>query len=388
MPPATGIVISGLGMVSSLGFDVVTSCAAQRAGLTRRHPLAQAVAYDEAELEAPVSGAPLKDFTDGFIQSGAWVRMAVTALEGLIDYGQLPGREDARFWQTTGVAWVLPPLLFERFFWPEPEVPALLEAYCADLLARLTQLPLQMIPDGFIAGGPHGVATAVQRAQALFARSRLERVLILATDSWLDRPSINLLIREGRLKTSERPVGLCPSESAACVLVERASPAEQRGARSEARILAAAVQDAPEAPLEEDEEEAPVFSRSHLAPEWGRRLAMTVQRTVEAAGVREPFRGDILVDLNGEEWRARVWAYAQQLLHEQVDFAGSRLVIPAIAFGDVGAASGVASLCVATRSYVRGYALAHRSLVCSVSDDGSTGVLLTETTAQTQARAP
>ncbi|NVI96688.1 hypothetical protein HV824_00930 [Myxococcus sp. AM009] len=270
MPPATGIVISGLGMVSSLGFDVVTSCAAQRAGLTWRHPLAQVVAYDEAELEAPVTGAPIEGYTNGFIQSGTWVRMAVTALEDLVDYGQLPGREDARFWQTTGVAWVLPPLLFERFFWPDPEVPALLEAYCADLLARLTQLPLQMIPGGFITGGPHGVATAVQRAEALFTRSSMERVLILGTDSWLDRPSINLLIREGRLKTSERPVGLCPSESAACVLVERALNAGQRGARAESRILAAVVQDAPDAPSEED---APVRSRSQLAPEWGRKLA-------------------------------------------------------------------------------------------------------------------
>ncbi|NVJ14556.1 hypothetical protein [Myxococcus sp. AM010] len=385
MPPATGIVISGLGMVSSLGFDVVTSCAAQRAGLTWRHPLAQVVAYDEAELEAPVTGAPIEGYTNGFIQSGTWVRMAVTALEDLVDYGQLPGREDARFWQTTGVAWVLPPLLFERFFWPDPEVPALLEAYCADLLARLTQLPLQMIPGGFITGGPHGVATAVQRAEALFTRSSMERVLILGTDSWLDRPSINLLIREGRLKTSERPVGLCPSESAACVLVERALNAGQRGARAESRILAAVVQDAPDAPSEED---APVRSRSQLAPEWGRKLSMTVQRTLEAAGVREPFRGDLLLDLNGEEWKARVWGHAQQLLHEQVDFVESRLVLPAIAFGDVGAASGVASLCVATRSYVRGYASSHRTLICSVSDEGGTGALLTERTAQRPSRAP
>ncbi|ATB45390.1 hypothetical protein [Corallococcus macrosporus] len=387
MPPATGIVISGLGMVSSLGFDVVTNCAAQRAGLTWRHPLTQAVAYDEAELEAPVSGAPIEGFTNGFIQSGTWVRMAVTALEDLVDYGQLPGREDARFWQTTGVAWVLPPLLFERFFWPEPEVPALLETYCADLLARLTQLPLQMIPGGFIPGGPHGVATAVQRAEALFTRGRMERVLILGTDSWLDRPSINLLVREGRLKTSERPVGLCPSESAACVLVERASLAEQRGARAESRILAAAVQDAPEAPSAEAEE-APVLSRSQWAPTWGRQLASSIQRTLEAAGVREPFRGDILVDLNGEEWRARVWGHAQQLLQEQVDFSGSRLVIPAIAFGDVGAASGVVSLCVATRSYVRGYALASRTLICSVSDDGGTGAVLTEALPRKPSQAP
>ncbi len=377
MSSASGLVISGLGMVSNLGFDVVSTCAAQRAGLIRRHPLGDYTSFDEAELQAPVPGAPIKGFSDGFIQSGAWVRLASAALEDLVRYGGLPGSEDARFWQGTGVAWVLPEISFERFLWPEPEVPALLSKFCAELLADLSRLPLRMISNGFITIGSTGATLAMRHIQELFSESRLERVLLLGSDSWLDHLSMSQLIHQGRVKTAERPVGLCPGEAAAGVLVEKAWHARQREARAEARILAAASGPAPE-PLEVDDEDTPPRSRSHLAPGWGRNLATAVKTALATAGLREPFRGDLLLDLNGEEWKARVWGHAQQLLHEHVDFSRSQAVIPAVSFGDIGAASGVAALCLATRSFARGYASSNRALICSISDNGDTGAILME----------
>ncbi|MBU8900168.1 hypothetical protein KRR26_31635 [Corallococcus sp. M34] len=181
-----GLVISGLGMVSNLGFTVEATCAAQRTGVVRRHPLLDYVAYDESTLEAPVSGAPIRGFTDGFIQAGAWVRLGLAALEDLVRYGHLPDRNARAFWSKTGLAWVLPALQFERFLWPEPEVPALLERHCGALLADLAQLSLHMIPGGFFTSGPMGVAAAMRRAEALLAEGTLERVIILGTDSWMD----------------------------------------------------------------------------------------------------------------------------------------------------------------------------------------------------------
>jgi len=368
------LVISGLGMMSNLGHDVVTACAAQRAGLVRRYPLGDYSAFDEATLEAPVTGAPIKGFTDGFIQSGTWVRLALAALEDLVRYGGLPGPGDHRFWGTTGLMWVLPELSFERFLWPETEVPSLLKRFCGDLLAELSQLPLRMVPNGFITTGPVGVVTAVRQLEELFARSSLERVIILGSDSWVDRLSMGLLIREGRLKTTEQAVGLCPGEAAACLLVEKAAQAQRRGARTEARILSAALRPGQEVL----DDEAPPSPRSQQAPGWARHLASAVIEALEAAGAREPFRGDIILDLNGEQWKALLWGHAQVLLHEHIDFNKARMVVPCVSFGDIGAASGVAALGIATRSFVRGGSSTNRTLICSISDDGGTGALLAE----------
>ncbi|MCY1082653.1 hypothetical protein [Archangium lansingense] len=372
MPPAGTLLISGLGMVSTLGWDVTTACAAQRAGLVRRQPLDDFWCFDESELDAPVIGAPIQGLTDGFIQSGVWVRLALEALEDMVRYGELPGPEDHAFWRSTALAWILPEMGFERFMWPGAEVPALLERSCTRLLADLSELPLRMIPRGFFTAGPAGAASALGRIHEVLAREPLERVLLMGSDSWLDRLSMDVLIREGRLKTAEQPAGLCPGEAAACVLVERAAPARRRGARTEARILATAFRPAPGAM----DEESPGASRVRLAPAMARNLVSAIIETLQAADGKEPFRGDILVDLNGEEWKARVWGHAQALLQEHVDLAGVKTIVPCVSFGDIGAASGVAALCIATRSFVRRYASTHQSLVCSISDNGETGAIL------------
>ncbi|RJS21805.1 hypothetical protein DRW03_15815 [Corallococcus sp. H22C18031201] len=99
---------------------------------------------------------------------------------------------------------------------------------------------------------------------------------------------------------------------------------------------------------------------------------------METARIAEPFRGDILLDLNGEEWKAQCWGHAQLLLREHIDMHRVRTVFPVVSWGDIGAASGVAALCLATRSFVRRASSADRALICCLSDDGGAGALLLE----------
>lgn len=372
MPATAELLISALGMVSNVGRDVVTACAAQRAGLVRPYPLEGFWCFDESELESPVVGAPIKGLTDGFIQSGTWVRMALESLEDLVHYGALPEPADQRFWSATGLAWVLPEIAFQRFLWPETAVPALLERYCGHLLAELAGLPLKVIPRGFITTGPSGIVTALDRSHELLMRGLLERVVVLGSDSWLDRLSMDTLIRESRLKMAEQPVGLCPGEAAACVLVERAEQAARRSARAEAQVLAIALRPPPG----EIDEEEPTAPRLKLAPALARNLASAITEALQAGGGQRPFRGDLFLDLNGEEWKALVWGHAQTLLHTQMDLDRVRTIVPCTSFGDIGAASGVAALCLATRSFVRSHALTEQSLICSISDNGETGAIL------------
>jgi 3-oxoacyl-[acyl-carrier-protein] synthase-1 len=368
-----GTLITGLGMVSNVGSDVITACAAQRAGLTWRAPLTGYWAFDDGdELEAAIQGAPVPGFTEGFVQTGAWMRLALACMEDLVRYGQLPSHEDTAFWRETALLWVLPELAFERFGWPEPETPRLLEQHCGRLLESLSRLPFKHVPDAFFPQGAAGTAAALQRASRLMVTGAARRVVVLGVDSWLDTLSMGMLIRESRLKTGEQPVGLCPGEAAACVLVEDAEAARRRQASAQSYVLGAALRPAP-APLDED---APGASRVKLAPAMARSLAEGVEEVLGLAGLPRPFRGDLLVDLNGEDWKARVWGHARTLLAGSVDASRSRQVFPATSFGDVGAASGVAAMCLATRSFVRGYASGEQALSCSISDNGDTAALL------------
>jgi len=58
-------------------------------------PLKGVTAYDPEELEAPVTGAPVKGVTDGFIQTGRWLAMARVSLADLFrrDSFRLPRPE-------------------------------------------------------------------------------------------------------------------------------------------------------------------------------------------------------------------------------------------------------------------------------------------------------
>ncbi|WNG39755.1 hypothetical protein F0U61_43335 [Archangium violaceum] len=369
----TGLQLTSLGMVTNVGHDVVTACASQRAGLVRNAPLDDVWAYDPSELEVRVTGAPIKGIADGFVQTGKWVRLALLCLEDLVRYGRLPPRENTAFWRTTGLLWVLPELTFERFGWPEPETPRLLERYCGQLLRDLARIPFQLLPDSFIASGPAGAPLALQKAsRSLGGAGPLGRLIVLASDSWLDNLSLRTLISENRLKTPERATGLCPGEAAAAVLVEPTRQARTRGARLEANILGVATRPAPAAVDVED----PTAARIRMAPDIARQLATAVAEVLDTVGGPRSFRGDIVLDLNGEDWKARVWGYARTILSQHLNPGHMKEIFPAISFGDIGAAGGVAALCVAARSFSRGYATADRVLSCSISDSGETGAVL------------
>ena len=364
--------ITSLGMICCVGHNVAGACAAQRAGIVRRTPLNDYWTYDASELEIRVTGAPVKGLTDGFVQTGTWVRLALSCLEDLVRYGQLPPADDAAFWRDTGLLWVLPELSFERFGWPEEEIPKLLKQFCGQLLENLSRLPFQQPPSCYFPAGNVGGALAAEQARQLLESGSLRRVIILAADSWLDRLSMNVLVGERRLKTGERAAGLCPGEAAACVLVESPTPAQARHAMAQSVLLGAAARPAPARLAPEDT----TASRVQLAPAAATQLANAVAQVLDSAGLSQPFRGDILLDLNGENWKALVWGHAQTLLSNHVDLSRSKKIFPAISFGDIGAASGVAAVCVATRAFVRRYASTDHTLICSIADDCGTSAML------------
>lgn len=354
-PPLTPIAITAIGMSSSLG-DVRTACAAARCGMSRLAPLPGKVALDDDGVtEVEVVGCAVPSAA-GFIQNAAWVAMAVEAVRDAVTYGGLPPTTD-RFWADTPMVWVVPVMEFDRFGWPEPGTPELLRRSCSVLLRSLLNLPPSSVPDVFVPSGNTGLAAAIEAASGLL-QARLERVLVLATDSWLDPRSLNVLERQLRLKTAERAVGLLPGEGAACVLLEDLTSARRRKAPI-AAVVAGASRQPPAAVYDTDDPHR--WRTDHVVP-MARALVATI---TSAAG--PGFRGDAIIDLNGEDWRARIWGTALALLARKAEL---RAVVPAVSFGDTGAASAAFGVCIAARAFARGYAASPSALICSVAEDG------------------
>jgi 3-oxoacyl-[acyl-carrier-protein] synthase-1 len=354
------LAITGLGMVTSLGFDVIGSCAAQRAGLSSPRPLAHFDASEEGGAPAALTGHPVPWVSEGFEHIGCWLQLATASLEDLQEYARLPPPRDEAFWQRTGLVVAVPLMDPDRFLVPRDAVSQVLRQHYLQPLVQLAKLPIHPSHVEAVELGHCGALEAARLAEAWIQQRRVDRVIVVGADSYVDPRSLSWLVEAAALKTPENPVGLSPGEAGACFLLERPESARARDARFEATLEAVAV----DTSYAEDWLDAPRIAR-HLAQ---------VVRTVVAAGTARPIWGDLLLDLNGEEWRARVWGHAQVQLRSELDLPRCRTVLPCTSFGETGTASGALAVGLAVRAFTRGYAGGPYGLVCSVNEDGHVAV--------------
>lgn len=354
------VVITGLGMITSIGFDVVTAAAAARAGLSRPAPIDSFEVLDPETGEAqPLMGHPIGAYTDGFRQFGRWLSLASGCWEDALAQCQLGEQPDEAFWRSTGLLLATPVADLDRF--------QLDEAWSArHWLERLGAPLLGAVPIGLqhVDVAPWGHAAAVfalERALQTIEQGRLERVFVLAVDSLVEPSTLEWLAASGRLAESEDegryPTGLSPGEASACFLLEAEPAARRRGAQSLARVSAVAV----------GREERDYFSTDI---NQGNGLAAVISQVL---GDSNGFRGELLSDLNGEEWRARELAGARLRLGMRLSPAVTTL--PAAVWGDTGAASGAAAVCLAVRAFVRGYDSGGDALITSSSEHGYVGAI-------------
>lgn len=360
-----GVLVRGLGMVTCVGRSASASCAAQRAGISRRRPLPEFSAADETELEVPVYGAAASPLTDGFYRFAVWIRLARRCLEELADEG---GADTS--WSETPVIWVLPDAA-SRLGLPDSQGHAVMQREFVEGLKRLAPLPLQSMPDSTLCHGSTGVAEALEIAARELYGGHSARVLVVAVDSLVERETLAELMRERRVKTPEQPLGLCPGEAAAALVLERPDASTLHQVQTRSRISAWAVS-APPGSLDPEE---PARTRAEWAPQLGREFALAVRRALSEAQV-STFVGDVIVDLNGEVWKAVAWGHALPLLADTIELGRCRTIVPATSFGDTGAASGLIGVGVAVRSFARSYALGAHALVCSIDDSGRSAAVL------------
>jgi len=350
------LAITAMGMVSSVGLDVATTCASIRAGIQRPRDIDYFTVLDAEEQEPkPLTGRPIHGYTDGFTSVGLWLRLAIGSAQDMADRGGLPPAEDAAFWSRTGLIAVTPSLATSRFADDRGiSEQRIREGFLNPLIASL-RWPVQPAMTRVLPIGHAGAIDAIRRSAAAVSNGTLDRVIVIAADSYLDPWSLDWLNQSDRLKSDDNPFGLVPGEAGACFLVESDQARSARTAPvlgyAEGASVAAAEQ-----------------PRPPDAPRLGEGLAQAISGCIAAAKLA-PFSGLMITDLNGEPSRAQDWGSARVRVGQDIAEEAA-LMLPCASLGETGAASGAVAVCLALCALQRGYAGGRHVLIASNSEDG------------------
>jgi len=368
------IVVTGLGMISSIGRDVVTSCASARAGITRESELDYFSVFDEESVKlVPVVGHAITGFSEGFVGLGRLICLGAAALADLLTYTGLKDME----WDKTGFFLNLSSGYYmdvfevldmeESGFMVSQRVvrsdrtKAVEEEYRTDVIPLLLNLNEISIPERnqmVYFKDHHGVIAAIQDAVILLRQGVLDRCIIGGIDSYVEPDILQILESLALLKTSAKPAAFLPGEAAAFFMIERYDRACLRKGKIEGILEAPAIAS----------ESCHRFSK---VPSVG----VALSEAIESAFVRLHGRGNevglIISNLNGDPWMANEWGNCMSRISTKHAIREQPQWCPPLSLGETGAATGAIAICMGVRGFVRGYAKTNLILVSMSSYNGS-----------------
>ncbi|MBI2379774.1 MAG: hypothetical protein HYV16_03340 [Gammaproteobacteria bacterium] len=352
------IPIRAAGMVSALGLDAVLACAAARAGLDRLAELnVLHWASGEAWGETPVAGHAVPLIADGFVGAAKAQILAHAALKDLFSgMNALSADEQAGTAAFLLVAdGFLEDALFRSrgedgdppsFAW-RAQAPRLF-----DQLLDCTGLSGIPTASRVLRHGHHAEwASLLQEAAQALHSGQCQRAIVGAVDCAFEPRRLEAAADAELVKTAVNPAGHLPGEAAAFLLLDTAA----KGGTSLGRLGQA-----------EFALGRPIFD---TAPEDGRIWAQCL------SAVLPPGDGFWLGDLNGEAPRAQEWGQALVRLKGNSAARDWPLWLPALSFGECGAASGAVASVMALRAFARGYAPAPCAVLALASDNGRRGAV-------------
>jgi 3-oxoacyl-[acyl-carrier-protein] synthase I len=376
------IAFTGCSLVCSLGLDAATACAALRAGIVRPTMIDT---FPVGTLDdfggATVHAAPV--VAHGFEGHARLLRLLHAAFENLMArqpdapwrsartsfYLSLPHPDR----EHTGFELIPDEDLRRQEVARWEEAQATRQAH-GDWGKRATSLIEQaaVLADwgqpvhlrAYSMTGNTGVAELIDAASQDLNGGAVELAVIGGVDSWIDTPSLRWLERRGRLKSPAMPVGLAPGEAAGFLLMETAPRAQSRSAEILAVLRATVL----------DHEE-----NAHLAGKMGlgEALARVLAATAPLAAWSPDAPPWLVVDQNGERYRAREWGCAlTRLVEAHPAFQDPVLWYPVTSVGDTGAATGAVQTCVALQAFCRRYAPARQVVLLAGADAGQRSATL------------
>ena len=368
------IVVTGLGMVSPIGFDVITSCASARAGIVRASALDYFSTFDaeEASLET-VIGQSLQGFSTGFVGLGRLIRLGSAALSDLFSYMECEARTLSSgcglFLNLSSGYYPDRLELIER----EKEGTLILDEddpdyepfesqirqyqYGKSLIPRLcdnSDLKIDLEFQRVYFEDHVGIITAIKDAALLLRSGKLERCIVGGIDSYVDHEMLEVLASLKLLKSADNPVGITPGEASAFFMLERYDVAKRRNAKIEAYVDYPCI----------IEEEVHRFSDT---PCGGQGLSSTISQTYGEASKSERPIGTVIFNLNGDPWKSSEWGNTIAHVSLSHPITEAEYWYPAESFSETGAATASISLCFGVRSFIRRHF--HENVLLAMSND-------------------
>jgi len=369
------IAIQCVGAHTSLG-AATQAAAAFCCGMTRAEELTEWPYFDEDTLhEQRIIGHPACGLGGGFQGLGRLLKMSVFAIRDLFASDRLSDIDETK----VGMIIVFPSVENGEALMADPT--AEFDTYF-EKLSRMAGLRLERPNCHSIADGRLSLVAAFRHARELLQSKQLDTCIVGAVDTLLDGQRLYGLIRDDRINTVDRPTGLVPGEAACFVALVRIGKDSQEGLTiCEPAYASNAEEQESHDNNETEGDDNPSPGEQNNDDEDGPTpdgavLAEAVQQALRQGGVLPDAKGTIYADLNGEEWRAADFGNALIRLAPDYDLREWRVEIPALSFGDTGAASGLLSICLAAKAAERGYLTGETCLVNVSSDLRHSGAII------------
>jgi 3-oxoacyl-[acyl-carrier-protein] synthase-1 len=327
--------IVGSGMVTSLGSNTVTTCAAMRAKLANFIE----VPYTDIRGEAIV-GAPVSCVTSSEKGHQRLVDLALPAfLECL---AHLPAGEISNTPIVTAVS--------DASRQHESQIQ---RDFLAALQARVS---VPFSPESLVfREGAMGGVSAIKLAETILAERKSRWCIVGGVDTFLDQSQLRLLERRGRLKRPSQPDGLIPGEAACFILLD--SEPDRAGVC--ASVIGA----------------ASVVSVQDGSVPRATDIVSAFRGAIRNAGIRSSDISTTITDMTGERDMGVDHALAITRTFTEPQ-PGLNYWHSAMSLGSVGAASIPCALAWAEQSALRGYAQGAHTMCSSISEPGGKGAII------------
>lgn len=325
--------IVSVGMVTAVGLDAPSSCAAMRARLD---------GFQETRFLGPAGdwlvGAPVP-------LPRNWIgeKRIAHLLAGAICEA-IAGFPEARD-QSTVILCL-----------PEPERAGIPVNHATKFISQVS-LAAEIDLTGrtrMVAHGRPSGHVALDQARRMFASNEAQCVIIAGADSYLTAGAVGHYLAEHRLLTADNPNGFIPGEAAGAVVCVRSST---NGFRLHGLGLS--------------RETAPIYNPNDL-PLRGEGMTFAYRAALDETGIEMNQVGYCISDLIGEQYWFKQTALASiRLLRGRHEFQD--LWSPAESLGNIGAAAVPIMIGMAWTAATKGYAAGTPVLIEASSDAGACG---------------
>ncbi len=375
-PKLDAIVITGRGMVSSLGLDVHTSCAAARAGVTNAKELDyfKFCSLDTGQVESAI-GHQVPFLTKGFEGGIRLVRLLEGALTDLQKnvadapwlkgrtkfYLSLPSDERTQLIKESGRN--NSELRDESELAKVSESIDIVTLDIIGLAAKLSGFCCKPLIQFVSYSGHTSALEALNSAKQDLEKHLVDYAVVGGADSFLDESTLKQLYDKGFLKTSDNAIGIQPAEAGAFVLLETANNAKTRGAH-----VLGVIEN-----IQLSTEDSIFLSD---APCLGKGLTKAILELIKNFKKIADKPIWLISDHNGESCRAVELGNVAVNIKGQSNTNFKEIWYPALSFGETGGISGIMAILMVISAFDRGYSPGSMGIVVASDYETNRGAAL------------